>query len=72
MRIDGYKAEKDFNKSINSEYPDARVFIALGIYKYENGENEKALELLKKKNRNGFYAERISSTINERYNKIIV
>ena len=48
MRIDGYKAENDFNKSINSEYPDARVFIALGIYKYENGENEKALELLKK------------------------
>ena len=48
MRIDGYKAEKDFYKSKNSEYPDASVFIALRIYKYENGENEKALELLKK------------------------
>ncbi|MDD5929045.1 MAG: hypothetical protein PUC37_04480 [Spirochaetales bacterium] len=42
------KAEKDFNRSINSENPDARGFIALGIYKYENEENEKALELLKK------------------------
>lgn len=42
------KAEKDFYKSINSENPDARGFVALGIYKYENGENEKALELLQK------------------------
>ena len=42
------KAEKDFLKSIESENPDPRGFIALGIYKYENHENDKAIELFRK------------------------
>ncbi len=48
-KINKYKkAKKDFLKSIESENPDPRGFIALGIYKYENHENDKAIELLRK------------------------
>ncbi len=39
------KAEKDFIKSIEGNLPDARGYIALGIYKYENGETAEALKL---------------------------